>query len=286
MMNGPERSVRGTVRAGLGVVALLALGGCTSPAPDEPTSAVPSGTASPDGADPGAAASQPPESSVQPVLVHAPIGTRQVEFQVGPLYDEGAASILPIVATDVTADPSGDPVRIGALWLAPTSIGAAGVRLVDPGTRTVQETAGEDRSLHTSGLLELSATPTDMYVVFGPQSAASIDVMLPMAGYAPDVPVRAAAEAPPDVLAALEELVPDPVAVSSNVGELDSFAVSVDGSSDTLVTAEDIEVNISADVLFGSDEAVLSDAADAALRHAVGEFDAYPGGSLRIVGHT
>lgn len=62
--------------------------------------------------------------------------------------------------------------------------------------------------------------------------------------------------------------------------------MSLDGDTDTRLTAEQVEVNISADVLFAVDKADISSTADAALGRAVREFDSFPDGTLRVVGHT
>lgn len=281
---------RPTVAAvAMAVSGALVLSGCTSDPDPELTG--PTASESSASATPSEPTTAEPTGDLdasfaaQAVVKRAVVGTREVEFAVGPIVTEGETSVLPIRAKDVSAAPAGDAVRIHVLWggLRP---GAHGVRLLDAEAGTVEETAEGPGPLYTTGSLDVTAEELPMFVVFGAQTAPALDVLVPLAGLVADVPVVGADQAPEAVLAARAELVPDGTPVTARVASLDSFAVALDGASDTRVTDEEITVNIDADVLFAVDKADISRRADGALRAAARQFEDYEGGTLTVVGHT
>ena len=251
--------------------------------PTSSTSAAPSASAEPDG------------TAAEAVVLHARVGTRDIEYTVGPLVNADDLSVLPIAAIDVTSAPAGDPVNISVLWggLHP---GAHGVRLLDAENMTVEDSATTTRSLYTTGSLTVGQdAPLAMHVIFGARQAATVDVLVPFAGLAADVPVIELdgldrldddSEVSASVTAALEDLVADPSAVTTHVAPVDTFQVSVDGAVDTRVTPEQVVINVSADVLFDVDQATITSGADAALASAATQFSGYAGGALTVIGHT
>lgn len=272
-----------------GVVAcLLTVTACTpedAEAEQQPTSSA-SASATP------SASAEPDSGDGEGVVLETRVGTRDIEYTVGPLVNDGDLAVLPITAVDVTRAPAGDPVNISVLWggLHP---GAHGVRLLDAENMTVEDSATADRALYTTGSLTVGQDdPLAMHVIFGARQAATVDVLVPFAGLVADVPVvdldglDDASELGTSVTAALEDLVTDPSAVTTHVAPLDTFQVSVDGAVDTRVTPEQVVINVSADVLFDVDQATITSGADAALTSAATQFSGYAGGELTVIGHT
>ncbi|RAX20448.1 OmpA family protein [Actinomyces sp. Z5] len=75
--------------------------------------------------------------------------------------------------------------------------------------------------------------------------------------------------------------------IHSGPFELNSLVVAADRSSDTEKADTSTTVNVSGDVLFATDSADLSDAADGVLALVVEQLELYPsGGELAVTGHT
>lgn len=242
------------------------------------------------------AASEPAADVPEGVRLTASVGLREIEYTIGPLVNDGDLSILPIAAVDVTAAPTGDPVNISALWggLYP---GAHGVRLLDAHAGTIEDAAvsATGNGYYTTGSLTIDPVPLAMHVVFGAQSAPTIDALIPFAGLAADVPVvdlddlagsDAGAELADGLTVAFDDLVSDRSNVTARVAALDTFQTSIDGAVDTAVTPARVIINVSADVLFDVDQATITAGADTALTSAAQQFAGYTGGALTVVGHT
>lgn len=277
--------------AGLASFMLL-VGGCA-----------PQGEGAEQARDPGTSAAAPrstattgPEPVAAGITVTVPVGLREIEYTVGPLVNDGDLSILPITAVDVSGTTTADPLDISALWggLYP---GAYGVRLLDGGKGTVEEAAARPggTSYYTTGSLEIEQAPLDMHVVFGAQSGATVDAIIPFAGLAADVPVvdledLAGSDDGADLAGALsdalDDLVSDRSKVTTRVATVDTFQTSVDGVVDTAITPDQVVITVSADVLFDVDQATISSGAEAALKSAAAQFAGYPAGTLTVVGHT
>lgn len=273
--------------AGTVLVAALALAGCSSdPGPDDGQSPSPSGASPTQSPDSTLEPSPGESTSAAPVVRTVSIGTRQIEFSVGPLVRMDSLSVLRIEARDTSDSPEGKPVRLGSLWkgLYP---GASGVRLLDPEALTIEETASVKQPIYTRGILEITnEEPTDMYVVFGKQNAEETNVMLPFGGVFTQVPIVDEDEFTPQARSAFDDLVPDPTAVTANVADLGSFSVSLNDELDTRNTGEEVVVNLTADVLFSFGKSDLSAKAQKSLEAAAKKFHGYSGGTLTIVGHT
>lgn len=269
----------GAVAAGAATVALLV--GCTGgdPLPTPPTSAAPTSTRT---------------AAVEPVVVDAVLDGSEVALEVGPLAVHDGVAVLRLAA----------PVDAGTMqqlfWDVFTSTatpGPNGVRLVDVDAGTVTPV------LRTTGgpaLMTANRTPggpaTDaaaaaagddvavVYAAFPAPGAASVDLLLPSAGWVDDVPVVAAAAAgtltvPP------AELLDEPAAGGVTYA-LESYTEAAGGQVRARTTAEQVAVAVASDVLFAFDSDQLGPDADAALTTAAVQVAAYPGGDLVVVGHT
>ena len=272
---------------------MLAAAGCASEGSGHEQQTSPSSSSA---APSGPATTEPAETVAEGITLTAPVGLREIEYTVGPLVNDGDLSILPITAVDVTAAPTGDPVSIRALW-GGRYPGAYGVKLLDAQAHTVENAAlsAKGNGYYTTGSLEIEQEPLAMHVIFGAQTAPTIDALIPFAGLAADVPVvdlddlaesDTGAELADELTTAFDDLVSDRSAVKVQVATLDTFQKSVDGAVDTAVTSEQVVITVNADVLFEVDQATITAGADAALRSAAAQFTGYSAGALTVVGHT
>lgn len=285
----PARIVK--LVSAVGVTAsMLALAGCAAEGSGSGRADVPRSSPSAPSAHASAGA------AAEGITVTAPVGSREIEYTVGPLVNDGDLSILPVTAVDVTQAPAGQPVDISSLWggLFP---GAHGVRLLDADEGTVEDAATSSRGTgyYTTGSLTVAEEPVVMHIVFGAQSASTIDALIPFAGLAADVPVvdlddlaesDGGAEQAELLTSALDELVSDRAQVTVQRASLETFQQSIDGAVDTAVTPEQVVITVNADVLFDVDQATITTGARAALMTAAQQFAGYGAGSLTVVGHT
>lgn len=258
---------------------------------------------------PAASTSEAPAASAAPaprtggVVVTATVGAHEIEYTVGPLVNQGELSILPIEALSLTP-PGDNPLKIGLEWADPFSIGASGVRLLDGDARTVEEAAQATKEgkskpvqLHTSDFpLPVDDTePLPLYTVFGANDAATVDVLIPVGGFAADVPVIDREDLRAEVggsgyadtlVDALAEITGTMTGVTPQRSDLDSLTVSMDDATDTRVTPDEVLVTVDTNVLFAGDEAKVTQKADEILLSASTQFSSYPSGTLQVIGHT
>ena len=278
--------MRRTRNALVGAVAVaLAVTGCTgggdTPAPGDSGAPTASATAS--------------AAPVAPVVVGTVIEGQAVDLEVGPLAVHDDVAVLRLAA------PVGYSALMSEYWHVfggAADIGPNGARLVDLEAGTVMpvlRTADRGVSLATrngspggpaTDAAEAAAGEdvTVLYAAFPVVDASTVDVLLPSAGWVPDVPVVAAADAgvltvPP------AELVDEPVAEPVRY-PLEAYTEQLGGQVRTRETTEQVAVAVSSDVLFAFDSDQLAPEADTALRAAAEQVAAHEGGTLTVVGHT
>ena len=126
-------------------------------------------------------------------------------------------------------------------------------------------------------------TATGLLAFALPGDADAVDVLLPYFGLVPDVPV---VDAGAEAETALTEL---GVAADSTypTATLEAFTVAYDNGSRAPVEGEQAVVTLASDVLFATNEFVLTDAAAQVVDTAAGQIvAASPGGEVSVIGHT
>ena len=266
-------------RSSLGGVALAALllAGCTGGDPQPgPTGAAPTPTAT--------ATATTPEPQDDAVTVTASIGRAPVTAHVHPLEVDGEAAVLTVdfsMADDAPGDVSVSMGRVMNNAEPGTHLG--GVRLVDLATGTVWWPARDGSKVLSSrdGTTVVPGETTTAQVVFAvPGDAETVDVMLPQLGLVPDVPVVRGGGAAAKKLGVTS-------ATEYPSAALEAFTAAYDDSSRVTAQGDQTTYTLASDVLFATDEFVLTDAAAAVVDAAAQQIaDAGAGGEVAVVGHT
>lgn len=303
-------------------MVLLAVGmpgswATTTPTPPVPSDAARSGA--PSGSS-GSADLRTPQTSMEGIAVST-YGT--VVVRPNQTWSE-QQTVLAVHAVQRT--PTGTVVYLSAGWTGDQEppniydlseqtapghrfIGGSrllGTRLVLPGTSTVLSTLPDSTgNFNEAFTSERDAVPEEagvMGVIYAvlpalPAGVDTVDVQLGFAGVVPDVPVGEGLleptvtgpvvplgtgwpEIPADVLAA-----PDQPELSTF--ELSARTEAIDGSQRETGTADDVTIEISADVLFAVDSADLNASARRRVADLAADITARAvPGELTVVGHT
>lgn len=209
----------------------------------------------------------------------------ELTVEVGPVVIDGADALVRIVS-DVTEGPEVDG---NEMYVSRTSNATYGpgipVTLVDPEAMTARA-ATQSTSTRTRDIAP--GEPVEWFARADAEGLAAGEtaVLVSGAGFFDGVPVLESGDA-----GAFDPREIDLIANQGDwtepmVAPLEIYTVSWDEGSDTSVDEEQVEVNVSADVLFAVDSADLSAQANDVLGSVVAQLDAYPGGALEIVGHT
>lgn len=230
--------------------------------------------------------SNPPTAATSAAL---PSGvTTSCPFKGGEL----TVRVGPLVRLD--ADTSALPVSVSGtahawldtVWNAGygTELRARGLRLVDFDAGVALESTGA-----SSDRLEVSpGTDLATTVFYGPLAAARYTVLLPLCGYALDVPVVGADAAGSAIVTALTAA-RGRASITPSLGspaELATYITAADESVEARTTTKDVTVTLAADVLFDFDSDTLTTRADASLAQLGKQLTELGGGALTIVGHT
>jgi outer membrane protein OmpA-like peptidoglycan-associated protein len=164
-------------------------------------------------------------------------------------------------------------------------LGTTAVRLVDlEGGRVWAVGSGSLWRTTTNDLVSVGPGQSKTsQTFFGPVDADSVDVMLPLVGLVPDVPVIKGDATTPDVASLGIDgpfEFPDPY-------PLEAFIEAFDGEASVRQKGDQQTVTLASDVLFASDDSTLSAEAIArvdATAQQIAEVAA--GGEVRVVGHT
>ncbi len=264
---------RAALVAGTVLATLLAVAGCSSPAP-EPRPTTSAGT-------PSASASPEDAVTTDAEVMGAPLNVTVHPVQAA----DGAALLTMDVAMPLDA-PEGSSLSLGVLLRDPGSFLNAGqVRLLDLASATVLEAARDDRNqaVTTGGPLNLA--PGDSVTVqayFAAPAARSVDVLLPYLGLVPGVPVTSVA-----TLATSAEELGASGDLTFPTASIDAFTVGFDDSSSARVEGSTATVTLSSDVLFATDEFALTPQAAAVVDAAAQQIlDSGRAGDVTVVGHT
>ncbi|MDN6795262.1 MAG: OmpA family protein [Propionibacterium sp.] len=226
--------------------------------------------------------------------------TSEVTARIGPLVNRGDHAVLVLeVELPDGAQAAGFDRR--AHWMAHPFRGIYRFPLLDLEAGTVEEPVrlGSDPKASDEATLEISPVaqepPYAAYSVYGPQDSEAVDILVPGVGLVEDVPIVEESALPTDdtdirsvaALDAAEETIGLPgQEINLRRAQLESFALATDDGQDIEVTAEQVAINVNADVLFDSDQDTLGPGARAELRQVADQLDRIGGGTVTIVGHT
>ncbi|SFJ82440.1 OmpA family protein [Cellulomonas sp. KH9] len=248
------------------------------------------GTSSPTASATASAAAAAP---VEPVVVETVLDGEAVDLEVGPLAVHDDVAVLRLAAR------APYPTLMSAFTYAfeSTSPGPNGVRLVDLEAGTVTRTL---RTEDSRVVMTRNGSPggpaTDaaaaaagddtvlLYAAFPVPGTATVDVLLPVAGWATGVPVVDAAGA--GVLTVPPGELVEGTPVPEGAFTLEAYTEVLGGQVRARRSAEQLEVAVASDVLFGFDSDQLAPDADGALQAAAAQVAAHDGGRLTVVGHT
>lgn len=259
-------------RIGVAVAAACGLVGCGADSDPAPT-AVPSSSAAPTGASSGAATPTAKAVRVERSVLGVP-----TVLEVGPAYRTDGGTLLPV---RVTPEKGAPETSLQASWSGGSSLGdTSGFTLVDFEAGTAQPGAQSSPVFSSFGG---EKGELETFAFFGQTTKDTVDVLVPLTGMVYDVPVvdGPAPQSAKDFLASVDQgtVVKEPL-------PLTEYRERVDGAFDVAASAEEVEVNLAADVLFAVDSAELSGEADGVLQDAAAQLRAFEGGQVEIVGHT
>ena len=258
------------------LVSVLVVAGCSPDSPDpDPTS---SGSSAP-------SASATQDGAVTSEVEH--LGA-PVEITVHPLQATSDSSLLTVDFTMPEDAPEGTSISLGVLLRDPGSFLNVGqLRLLDLPSSTVFDTARDssNQAVTTSGPLNL--TPGDTITAeayFAAPTSDTIDVLFPYFGLVSGVPVE---EADASDLASTPEDLGAEGEITSSSATIDAFTVGYDDTSSARVEGETATVTLASDVLFATDEYVLTPEAAAVVDVAAQQILASgQSGEVTVVGHT
>ncbi|MFC4629972.1 OmpA family protein [Promicromonospora alba] len=270
------------------LVTLLAVGlvslsaGCGLLGTDRPGPVVESSPGA--SASPTSPGGSPPPGEV--VSVDRDWHGARVRFDVRPVEADGELAVLRYAFGATAADPS-DPPSFSTVVLNLGGLGSAGtdgrgVRLVDTGAGLVHPVAYAPGGSPAAAIewVEDGALTGTAVAVFAAPGSDAVDVLLPGFG-AVTVPVVPAGDGFQDAV--------DQV---GGVGEaetkkLRAFTRAYDAGSATSAEDDDVTVTLASDVLFDSDQHVLSRQARGVVdRAATSIREQADDGDVHVVGHT
>ena len=247
----------------------------------------------------GCTSSSEPESGLSSVSAGAPRDPSSARVVEVRAYGQTLVSqVYPIVSVDdravLTVDysvpedsESSSSLSVGDLMKDSPYSGTSGVRLVDlKGSRVWEVGSVGDSWFRTTTLDPLTVSPGQSktsQTFLGPVDADSVDVMLPLVGLVPDVPVVEGDATTPDV-ASLD--ITDPFVLPAPY-TLEVYVETFDGRASARQAGDQQTVTLASDVLFASDDSTLSAEASARVDATAGQIaEVATGGEVRVVGHT
>ncbi|WP_131740034.1 OmpA family protein [Actinomadura roseirufa] len=272
------------------LAAVLTLAGCAS-----------GGSGSSHGPDRGAGASTAPATrpgedrrpAIASVLSTPAGNDPQVKVDLVGLNRLGSAHV--VVQLRVT-NPAAQDIDLGPRLQETNDGGPAGpdgIALVDPAARRLlgpYRQAGGGGCLCSpkrddSGWYARAGGSLSLFAVLPAPSggAATTTVYTPLARPFVNVPISAAAPVPPP-----GERIPNPdgMRLETVSHPIDARSESLDGAQEIHDDGGDVQVNLSADVLFQLNKADLTPRAEALLKTAAQQIDASPGGTVKVEGHA
>lgn len=256
------------------LAAALLLTGCTSPddvpSPTEPVTA--------------SARTTPPGAG--PVTVEVEHLGLPIEITVHPVQVTDEAALVTIDFAMPDDAPEGTSLALSLLLHDPASMFNLGqVRLLDLAASTISDPAQDarSRSVSTSELLTLTpGASVSAEVVYAAPTSPSVSVLFPYLGLVSGVPVTDVETLPttPEDLGAEGE-------VTYPQAGIDAFTVAYDDGSSARVEGEAATVTLASDVLFATDQFVLTPEAAAVVDAAGGQIvSSGQAGEVTVVGHT
>ena len=268
------------------LISALIVAGCSSSTGTEPPGAAPSSVA-PAGslAAPG---QQPPGQDA--VTVEGDLSGVRLRLEVEPLQRRSDSTLLQARVTVL----EGETNFVDQFSTRTTSYRTtlSDVRLVLPEQELVASPATDAEGAPVAselGKVNLGkGDSAGLQVVFGtlPESVRKVDVLWPILGVVPDVPVG---DRPVGALAGYGSAAPRPArgtAATAAVLPVASRTSELAGAVRTDEQPRRTRVAVSADVLFALDSDRLSPAATQALDAAAAQVRATGAGPVRVVGHT
>ena len=241
----------------------------------------------------------PDTANSRPPAADTPVETRT--FYAGP--DKVTMTMMPLARTGdtvvLTAQTRVDEILAGHVGSMITSRFAYGIGLEFSGGRLIDESAGRAYNVARSPNRDCTCTHL-LYVDAGqtaplqaaftgiPAGVTKLTVMLPNAGVFTDVPVVTAA-APVPTASAKNGLVPPLVLDTSNTSESGTLTAYIDQLNvpvSTTRTHDQVDIALSADVLFRIDSAEVTPAAAKSIAAAVADLRRAGPGPLTVTGHT
>ncbi len=258
----------------LAVALTACTGGDTEPDPRPSTSTSATGSA-------------PAEADEDTVSAEALYLDVPVHLEISPVRVADGVALLSVDYTLGDDAPDDASVAIGQVLqpaTGPSGVGA--VRLLDLGAATVL-LPGRDAAnqpVTTRDALILTGDETvHSDALFAVPTSETVDVLFPYFGLVADVPVEEA-DGGLDVTAA--DLGRDGE-ITYPTAPIDAFTQALDNSASARVTGEEATVTLSADVLFATDQFVLTSEAQQVVDAAAQEIAAAgQEGEVRVVGHT
>jgi outer membrane protein OmpA-like peptidoglycan-associated protein len=244
---------------------------------------------------------QQARSSQQPVGYAAVHAVRRIEGGTVLYYSIGWPKAA---AGQVQAFSMYPQITPGDRW-APVKVGIAMQRLVDSvGLRSYLTLAAEDNAgcicSDVSALPSTAGTMYALYQVFPelPAETTAVDVWLGFGSVVADVPVEDGAlepavpgGAPIPLGSGWPQVDVDAVAASPevprSVRELEERSTSLDGTTTTTETSEQVSIDVSSDVLFAVDSADLSRQATRRIAEVADTLnERAAAGDVAVTGHT
>jgi outer membrane protein OmpA-like peptidoglycan-associated protein len=220
------------------------------------------------------------------VSVHRDWHGARVHLDVRPVETDGEVAVLRYEFEAVAADPSDPPafstvvLNLGGLGSSATD--GRGVRLVDTGAGVVHPVAHAPGGAPAAAIewVEDDALRGSAVAVFAAPANERVDVLLPGLG-AVTVPVVAAGDGFQDAVDQVGGV------GAAETRKLRAFTRAHDAGSATSAEDDDVTVTLASDVLFASDQHVLSRQARGVVDRAAASIrEQADDGDVHVVGHT
>lgn len=263
-----HRVTRPALTAALALSLVACTGDDPGPAPTSAGTSAPTPSADADGA----------------VTRELEVAGAPLELTVHPLQVADGTALLSVDYTMDEGAPAGTNLALGLLLSADTGTAdVGGIRLVDlESSRTwlSGNDAGVYPRVERTALTPGTTQHTDSF--FADPGVDSVDVLFPFFGLVTDVPV---VDAEPGATTPQDVGLTDAATYPTHT--LDAFTVAFDDSATTSVEGEQTTVTLASDVLFGTDEFVLTPEAAARVDAAAAQIaQVAQAGEVRVVGHT
>lgn len=255
-------------------LCLILVGGCTTSSQNGSA-----GTAS------STADSSPPGG--HDLSIEAVVGKQVLVATVHPIERAGDHVVVTIDYSIPESSESGSDLYIGLVAAESNAVDVRStLRLVDlPGGRVWQAGWAGSKTTTTQDLptsLHRGETATAV-TFFGEVDVESVDVLIPLMGLVPDVPVVEGGAGTPD----LASLGVHGSAVYSQPFGMESLMQAYDGAASAKKQGDAQTVVMASDVLFGSDVAELSAEAAGRVDEVAAQIaEVASGGDVHVVGHT